>query len=107
MWDFLEEFRPLSDIENNGRDILKQHLDKILEFQRIYWKQRATIRWVKLEDENSNFYRTKATLNHRHNSIASLTDSNGNTVLIKKENPIFFGKLSEIDWAQAMKLKTI
>ena len=80
MWDFLEEFRPLSDIENNGRDILKQHLDKILEFQRIYWKQRATIRWVKLEDENSNFYKTKATLNRRHNSIASLTDSNGNIV---------------------------
>lgn len=52
MWDFFEEFIPLSDIESNGKDILKQHLANILEYQRIYWKQRARIRWVKVEDEN-------------------------------------------------------
>ena len=38
MWDFLEEFRPLSNIELNGRDILKQHLASILDYQRVYWK---------------------------------------------------------------------
>ena len=32
MWYFLEEFRPLSNIELNGRDILKQHLANILDY---------------------------------------------------------------------------
>src|SRR4051812_39535223 len=78
MWDFFEEFRTLSDIESNGREILKKHLATILEHQKIYWKQRATIRWIKLENENSNFYNTKVTINHRHNSIATLSDNIGN-----------------------------
>lgn len=59
MWDFFEEYRPLIDIEHNGREILKEHLAKTLEYQGIYWKQRATIRWVKFEKESSHFFQNQ------------------------------------------------
>ena len=36
IWDMFEEFRELSLMESNGRDMLKEHLLKILSFQRIY-----------------------------------------------------------------------
>ena len=78
MWDYLEEFRPLNVVENNGREILKEHLANILEMQQIYWKQRSVIRWAKLDDESAAFYKTKTIIQHKHNSIASLSDDLGN-----------------------------
>lgn len=78
MWDMFEEFRELSLVERNGRDMLKEHFLKILSFQRIYWRQRATIRWVKFGDENSKFFQAKATIKYRHNFIQVLQDDQGN-----------------------------
>jgi hypothetical protein len=77
MWDFFEEYRVLTDIENNSREMLKEHMLKLLSFQRIYWKQRATIKWVKFGDENSKFFQAKATIKYRHNYIQMLQDNNG------------------------------
>lgn len=37
-WDTIEEMRPLSEMEINGRDLLKEHLLKILSCQKIYWR---------------------------------------------------------------------
>jgi len=71
MWDQFEEYRQLSDTKQNGRDMLKEHLLKLLSFQRIYWRQRATIRWVKFGDENSKKFQAKAIIKYRHNYIQS------------------------------------
>src|SRR4051812_6746480 len=43
-YDFIKEARELTNVEANGRRILKAHLENILKHQRLYWKQRATIR---------------------------------------------------------------
>jgi hypothetical protein len=40
--------------------------------QKIYWKQRGKIKWVKLGDENTKFFHTRATINFRYNKIAIL-----------------------------------
>jgi hypothetical protein len=70
--DITEEFRPLFLEESNLRDILKSHLLKLLHNQNVYWKQRGKIKWVKLGNENTKFFHTKATINYRHNYIAML-----------------------------------
>jgi hypothetical protein len=46
--DGLEEQRTLSDLESAFRRLVKNHLASLLESRRIYWKQRNTVRWVKL-----------------------------------------------------------
>lgn len=63
-FDILEEFRELSTKEWNGRNIIKQHLKNLLSYKNIYWKQRATIRWVKFGDENTDFFQAKATIKY-------------------------------------------
>lgn len=50
----------------------------MLSYQRIYWKQRATVRWVKFGDENSKFFQAKATIKYRRNYISILRDNLGN-----------------------------
>jgi len=67
---FIEEFRFLSSFEWNCRHLLKETLLNLLQHQQIYWKQRGKIKGVKFGDENTNFFHTKATTNHRHNNIA-------------------------------------
>ncbi|KAM3292613.1 hypothetical protein ACQJBY_036379 [Aegilops geniculata] len=75
-FDYLEEARELTTVETNGRDILKAHLEKILSHQRLYWKQRATIRKIKVGEANTKYFQAKATIKHRHNCIAMLKDEN-------------------------------
>jgi hypothetical protein len=48
--DGLENARALSQIERNFRKIVKTHMGNLLEAKRIYWKQKATIRFVKFGD---------------------------------------------------------
>ena len=45
-YDVFEEYRSLSNEETNCREILKTHLAMLLEHQRIFWKQSATIRQI-------------------------------------------------------------
>lgn len=75
--DTLEEYRELTIEEYNGRNILKSHLDKILEHERIYWKQRATIRKIKMGEANTKYLQAKATIKFRHNQVAMLKDELG------------------------------
>jgi hypothetical protein len=70
--DNFEEFRTLSTAEWNLRDILRSHVLDLIQNQRIYWKQRGKIKWVKLGNENTKFFHTKDTINFRHNHIATL-----------------------------------
>jgi hypothetical protein len=70
--DNFEEFRALSTAEWNLRDILRSHVLELIQNQRIYWKQTGKIKWVKLGNENTKFFHTKATINFRQNHIATL-----------------------------------
>ena len=70
--DGLEEQRILSIQENNFRNALKKHQLKLLEAKRIYWKNRAKIKWAQLGNENTKFFHIVATQNFRGNFIATL-----------------------------------
>jgi hypothetical protein len=70
--DIIEESRNLEVQEWNFRDILKQHLSKLLECQRIYWKQRGTLKWVTSGDAGIKFFHANVTVRHRQNFITSL-----------------------------------
>src|SRR3954467_5506989 len=59
--DSLEEARPLTVPERNFRRIVKLHLEDILKLQKKYWKQRCTIRNIKVGEENSKFFQSMAT----------------------------------------------
>ena len=74
----LEEFRDLSLQEWNFRHILEQRLISLLKQQKIYWKQRGTIRWVTKGDAGTKFFHANATIRHRKNLITSLENSLGN-----------------------------
>jgi hypothetical protein len=77
----MEEHRDLSIEEWNFREILQQKVADLLNIQKIYWKQRAAIRWVTDGDICSRFFHAHATIKHRKNSIPTLTDDNGITFL--------------------------
>src|SRR4051812_25137248 len=77
-WDKIEEYMPLTTAESNVRDIIKTHLLKLLQIQMIYWKQRATIRWVKFGEANTKYFQAKATIKHMLHFIDTLRDDQGN-----------------------------
>ena len=74
LWDLIEEYRALLVFVSNCRNILKEFLLTVLNNQKIYWKQRGKIKGVKFGDENTKFFHTKASINHRHNQIAMLVN---------------------------------
>jgi hypothetical protein len=74
--DNMEEFRDLS-LEWNFRKIVNEHLEGLLEQQRIYWKQRGRIKWATLGDENTKKFHANASIRHNKNSIMMLKDSEG------------------------------
>lgn len=69
--DGLEDQRPLFTLEKNFRTPVKTHLSNLLE-KRQYLKQRNTIKWVNLGNENIDYFQAMATNNHRKNFITSL-----------------------------------
>lgn len=81
LMDGLEDQRALSRLENAFRKLVKSHLANLLKSKRIYWRQRNTVRWVKLGDENTHFFHTMATAAHKRNFIVSLSDQSGNIVI--------------------------
>jgi hypothetical protein len=80
LMDGLEDQRPLSNLEKAFRKLLKGHLASLLESKRIYWRQRNTVRWLKLGDENTSFSHTMATISYKRNFIVSLSRSDGSIV---------------------------
>jgi hypothetical protein len=75
--DTLEEFRDLALEEWNFRKLVQEHLEKLLEQQRVYWKQRGQIKWATFGEENTKFFYASATIRHNKNSILSLKDKDG------------------------------
>jgi hypothetical protein len=60
---------------------LKVHLLNLLEAKRSYWRQRSTIRWVKLGDENTKLFHSIASHNFRRNHISPLLLPDGSLVV--------------------------
>jgi uncharacterized protein (DUF2384 family) len=79
--DGIEYVRPLSLVEKNFREIVKSHLTKLLEAKRIYWKQRATSRFVQFGEENTKVFRTLATYSRRKNHISQLQGEDGSNII--------------------------
>jgi hypothetical protein len=77
--DIIEEHRDLSIEEWNFRELLQTKIAGLLQIQKIYWKQRASIKWVTDGDISSRFFHSHATVKHRRNSIALLSDDNGSS----------------------------
>lgn len=80
MMDGLKDQRNLSRIECIFQKILKRHLSKLLQVKREYWKQRATIRWVRFGNENTKNFQAMATIKHRANKISQLTLEDGTVI---------------------------
>lgn len=81
----LGEYRDLSIEEWNFKELLKTHLLSLLKQQRIYWKQRGSIKWVKFGDAGTRFFHANATIRHRGNLITELTSSDGVSVTDHRE----------------------
>lgn len=75
--DGLEDQRNVSRMETNFRKLVKQQLANLQESNRVFWKQRNKLGWVKLGDENTEFFHSLATISHKRNFIVSLTNHEG------------------------------
>jgi hypothetical protein len=75
--DIIEEHRDLSIEEWNFRELLQTKIVGLLQIQKIYWKQRASIKWVTDGDICSRFFHAHATVKHRRNTIVLLSDDSG------------------------------
>jgi hypothetical protein len=67
--DGLEDARPLSTPEKNFRKIIRNHLAKLLEAKRTYWKQRATIKFVRFDNENTKVFHAMSTYTNGKNHV--------------------------------------
>ena len=70
--EIIEELTDLTMLEWNFKEALIGNLNHLLEQQRIYWKQRSKIRWVKDGDARTKLFHANATIKHRNNLIAQL-----------------------------------
>jgi hypothetical protein len=82
--DLLEENKDL-ETTSLDKDILKQHLSKLLQWQITYWKQRGTLKWVTSGDAGTKFFHANATVRHGQNFISSLEGSNGSLITVHDE----------------------
>ena len=76
----LETFRDLSLLEWNFRSLVSGKLVSLLQQQKIYWKQREKIRWVREGDATTKYFHSHATIRYRSNKIATPQDESGNTI---------------------------
>lgn len=83
--DNIEEQRPLFIHEWNFRNIVKNHILKLLHYRNIFWKKRCTMRWVKFGDENTKFFHASATQRYRQNKISHLTLNDGTIITSHQE----------------------
>lgn len=70
--DAIEERRDLSLQEWNFRELVQTQLQTLLNQQKIYWKQRGTINWVKFGHECTESFHANASIKHRRNFITML-----------------------------------
>ena len=91
----LEEFRDLTLMEWNFKSILENRLISLLRQQKIYWKQRSTMRWVTKGDASTNFFHANATIKRRKNLITTHQEHSSMHIM---KNPSFSRMLTRINW---------
>lgn len=74
---YIEEFRDLTLPKWNFKRLLEQKLSSLLHQQRVYWKQRGSIKWVTLGGASTKFFYANTTIKFRRNLITSLEDNSG------------------------------
>lgn len=79
-FDSLEEIRPLTRPKFNFRKVVKIQHERILKLHHIYWKQRCTIRYIMVGEENIKFFHAMALERLRCNSISYLQREYGSSV---------------------------
>lgn len=63
--------------EINLRQLIKNHLSKLLHYKNEYWKKRYTVNRVKFGDECTKFFHSVATISFRRNAIPQLKNDQG------------------------------
>lgn len=92
--EVLSDYRDLSIEEFNFKSLLCSHLLELLEKQRIYWKQRGAVKWVKFGDASTKFFHANATARYQGNKIAELVKKTVFLSLIILEKSRSCGKTS-------------
>ena len=87
-FDNLEELRPLTRPEFNFRKRVKLQYERVLKLHHLYWKQRCTIRYIRVGDENSKFFHAMASERLRRNTVSSLQREDGSVVSPGKHHPV-------------------
>lgn len=77
-WD--PQVNGTSPSEYYRETISKFDVAHLIEQQRIYWKQRGTIKWVQFRDEGTKFFHANAKIKHNRNLITSLRNEDGISV---------------------------
>lgn len=90
-FEAIEEFRDLNLMEWNFRSLVREKLTLKLNLQRAYWRQRGTIKWVKLGDASTKLFHANATIRLRKNLIPQLVLDQGIVVTThaKKETTLW------------------
>ncbi|XP_071683392.1 uncharacterized protein [Lolium perenne] len=73
------------DNEQETRRNIEKELDKLLEQEEVYWKQRSRINWLKEGDRNTKFFHRKATWRSKKNKIEKLQQDNGSVIVDKEQ----------------------
>ena len=83
----------LQVLEENNKDAswakceaLRHEIDILIEKQKIYWKQRSRVSWLREGDRNTKFFHAKAFARRKKNLIISLKEMDG--TLIEQQSDI-------------------
>lgn len=75
--EILEEHKDLTIEEWNFKDLLSEKLVALLHQQKVYWKQRGTIKWIKFGDASTQFFHANATIRNRKKMSTMLKHTDG------------------------------
>jgi exonuclease III len=75
--DVVQEDRPLTSDERDLRSLLKNKLLGIAAIDRVQWRQRSRIKWIKEGDANTKFFHLRANGRRRKNHIPALAGPSG------------------------------
>jgi len=64
---------------------VRGEINKLLEVEDMFWKQRAKRNWYKLGDRNTQYFHAWANQRRRQNHIGSITDLEGNLWTLQQD----------------------
>jgi hypothetical protein len=68
-FDWLEEGRPLSQLEVFFRSMVRQKIEDLVHIIAVAARQRGKINWCVLGDEDTRFYHARASARCRNNQV--------------------------------------